>query len=62
MGMLKPLKGSLHRGPGIYFKRKKEKERGEYVQGDKEGKDAVADSLLIMCPSAACLSTLPARY
>lgn len=27
------------------------------MQGDKEGKEAVADSLLIMCPSAACFST-----
>lgn len=56
IGVFKPLKGSLHQNPGIYFK----KGEGGYVRVDKGGKDAVADSLLILCPSAAsaaCLST-----
>lgn len=58
MCMFKPLKGSLHQNPGIYFFKRRRK---NYVRVGKRGKDAMADSLSLCAPLLP-VYLLPARY
>jgi len=59
MGKLKPLKGSLHRGPGIYFKRKKKKRGGNMCREIKKEKRLWL-ILFSLCAPLLPVSLLPA--